>query len=307
MSTDQTTRPSTGEPAGHEHGFTLRRRRRTPWVLGGAAAAVAVAAAALLATTRQETSPNEVAGATLVVVSQEGQAAEKALVDFVGREVAPRYGIEVEFRGLADSTQLNRAVSEGEVAGTVYQHRLWLDQVLEANPDFREEAATPVYRWGFGLWSDKHRSPQDLPDGAKVSLLADPANEAQGLWLLERAGLITLEEGVDRWRATRDDIATNPKNLQFVLLDFGAQPLALRDLDAVAGYTLNFTTAGIGQDKLIFAPTPPDEFAAQLTIGSRWKDEENIRKLVAAFRDPAVQEFLATDPAVKGDLLPLAG
>jgi hypothetical protein len=31
----------------------------------------------------------------------------------------------------------------------------------------------------------------------------------------------------------------------------------------------------------------------------------NIRRLIAAFKDPAVQKFLATDPTVKGILLPL--
>ncbi|MGV7637505.1 MetQ/NlpA family ABC transporter substrate-binding protein, partial [Mycobacterium kansasii] len=76
----------------------------------------------------------------------------------------------VAFKGLADSTTINRAVSEGEVAATVYQHKLWLGQVLQANPDFREEAATPVFRWGFGLFSDKYTDPRQLPQNAKVSL-----------------------------------------------------------------------------------------------------------------------------------------
>lgn len=34
-------------------------------------------------------------------------------------------------------------------------------------------------------------------------------------------------------------------------------------------------------------------------------DTDNINKLVAAFQDPAVQQFLATDPSVKDILLPL--
>ncbi len=46
-----------------------------------------------------------------------------------------------------------------------------------------------MFRWGFGIWSDKYTDPAQLPDGATVSLYSDPANEAQGgLWLLERAG-----------------------------------------------------------------------------------------------------------------------
>ena len=196
-------------------------------------------------------------------------------------------------------------MSDGEVAGTIYQHKLWLGQVLEANPDFKEEAATPVFRWGFGIWSDKHTDPAQLPDGATVSLYSDPANEAQGLWLLERAGLIELNPAADKWKATQKDIVSNPKNLQFTLLDFAAQSRALPDIDAAVGYTEYYLAADIDIKKQIFAPPAPDEFAGQLTIGTKWKDTENIKKLVQVFKDPAVQEYLATNPQVKNILLPI--
>ena len=58
-------------------------------------------------------------------------------------------------------------------------------------------------------------------------------------------------------------------------------------------------------EKQIFAPPAPDEFAGQLTIGSEYKDTENVKNLVKAFQDPAVQEFLRTDPAVKDLLIPV--
>ncbi|WP_137809278.1 MULTISPECIES: MetQ/NlpA family ABC transporter substrate-binding protein [unclassified Gordonia (in: high G+C Gram-positive bacteria)] len=287
-------------------GIEISTRRRWPLIVG---ALVVVAVIAAVVGWRflgsDSTSPNETAGATLTVVTAEGNASEQALVEFIADEVAPRYDIKVAFKGLSDSTTLNRAVSDGEVAGTVYQHKLWLSQVLEANPDFQEEAATPVFRWGFGIWSDKYRDVADLPQNARVSLYSDPANEAQGLWLLERAGLITLKPGVDKWKATQKDIATNPRNLQFVLLDFAAQSRSLADLDATVGYTEYYLAANIDIAKQIYAPPAPDEFAGQLTIGTQWKETENIKNLVAAFKDPAVQEFLRTDPRVKGILLPL--
>lgn len=297
--------PGTPAPPG-DSGIEISARRRWPLIVG---ALVAVAVIAAVIGWRflgsDSTSPNETAGATLTVVTAEGNASEQALVEFIADEVAPRYDIKVAFKGLSDSTTLNRAVSDGEVAGTVYQHKLWLSQVLEANPDFQEEAATPVFRWGFGIWSDRYRDVADLPQNARVSLYSDPANEAQGLWLLERAGLITLKPGVDKWKATQKDIATNPRNLQFVLLDFAAQSRSLADLDATVGYTEYYLAANIDIAKQIYAPPAPDEFAGQLTIGTQWKDTENIKNLVAAFKDPAVQEFLRTDPRVKGILLPL--
>ncbi|PPF28462.1 MULTISPECIES: MetQ/NlpA family ABC transporter substrate-binding protein [unclassified Rathayibacter] len=288
-------------------GFDLKKKRRWPWIAGAAVVVVGVASAIAVPLLSPAVSANEQEGATLYVATAEGNASEQALVDFVAKEVAPRYGITVAFKGLSDSNTINRAVSEGEVAATVYQHKLWLGQVLEANPDFEEEAATPVFRWGFGLWSDKYSDVSQIPDGGTVSLYSDPANEAQGLWLLQNAGLITLKPGTEPGTATQDDIAENPKNLQFTLLDFAAQSRALPDLDAAVGYTEYYLAAGIPIEQQIFAPQAPDDFAGQLTIGSKYRDTENVKKLVQAFQDPAVQEFLATDETVKGILLPIDG
>lgn len=288
-----------------DHGFELRKRRKWVWLATGLAVVIVAIVAGRYFFFGKTKSANEIPGATLVVATNEGNAAEQSLIEYISREVAPKHGIKVAFRGLADSNTINRAVSDGEVAGTVYQHKLWLGQVLEANLDFREEAATPVFRWGFGIWSDKYSDVNQLPDGANVSLYSDPANEAQGLWLLQRAGLITIDPKVDKWTATQKDIVANPKNLKFTLLDFAAQSRSLPDLDAAVGYTEYYLAAKVPIEQQIFAPPAPDEFAGQLTIGSRWADTDNIKKLVETFKDPAVQQFLATDPSVKGILLPL--
>ncbi|MEP6843660.1 MAG: MetQ/NlpA family ABC transporter substrate-binding protein [Pseudolysinimonas sp.] len=304
MSNDTLNRPSTTPPES-DHGFELARRRRWPWIVGAAVVVVGLAAAIGIPLLNPATSANQVSGATLLVATAEGNAAEQSLVNFVATKVAPKYGIKIAFKGLSDSNTINRAVSEGEVAGTVYQHKLWLSQVLQANPDFAETAATPVFRWGFGLFSDKYTDVSQLPDGANISLYSDPANESQGLWLLQRAGLITFTAGIDKAKATQADIATNPKHLTFTLLDFGAQSRALPDLDAAVGYTEYYLAAKIPLSKEIYAPAAPDEFAGQLTIGTKYATTANVKKLVAAFKDPAVQKFLATDPSVKDILLPL--
>ena len=290
----------------HHHGFDIdKRRSRWPLIISSAAVIAVVAGFAGYRVLGDDASPNEVQGATLEVVTAEGNASEQRLVEFVAEEIAPDYNIEIAFRGLEDSNTLNRAVHTGEVAGTIYQHELWLGQVLDANPDFELEAATPVFRWGFGIYSSQHDSIEELPDGANVSLYSDPANEAQGLWLLESAGLIELDDSINKWEATQDDIVANPKDLEFTLLDFAAQARALDDLDATVGYIEYYSSAGVSEDLLIHNPLAPDEFAGQLTISSRWKDEPNIQNLVAAFQDERVQDFLRDDAEIGNNLRPL--
>lgn len=287
------------------HGFTIDKRRKWPYLIVTAIVVIAIATFVVIARSAGTASPNETAGATLDVVYLDSNPAEKRIIEFIADKIAPDYGVQVGAVGLGDSTQINQAISDGRYAGTIFQHRHWLQQVLDANPGFREEAATgPFFHWVFGIWSDKYKTPQEIPDGATVSLLADPANNAQGIWYLAQAGLITLRPDADITALTQKDIVGNPKNLKFTLLDFGAQPRALPDLDAVVGYAESFLAAGVPEDKLIYAPKSPDEFASVLTIGSNYADTENVQNLVKAFKDPRVQTFIAEDPAVKKLALP---
>lgn len=301
MSIDESVSVTESQP----HGFTIAKRRRWPFLLIGAIVVVAVVVAFVIARASGAASPNETAGATLDVVYLDSNPAEKLIIEYIAENIAPDYNVTVGAVGLGDSTQINQAVSDGRYAGTIFQHRHWLQQVLDANPGFREEAATgPFFHWVFGIWSDKYKAPQELPDGASVSLPADPANNAQAIWYLAQAGLVTLRPDADITALTQKDIVDNPKNLQFTMLDLGAQPRALRDLDAIVGYAESFLAAGVPEDKLIFAPKSPDEFASVLTVGSDYVDTENIQNLIKAFEDPRVQTYIANDPEVKKLALP---
>jgi D-methionine transport system substrate-binding protein len=74
-------------------------------------------------------------------------------------------------------------------------------------------AVGPVFQWAYSVYSSKYSSLSALPSGAQIALLNDPANTAQALWLLERAGEITFKPGTVPWSATTSDIASNPHKL----------------------------------------------------------------------------------------------
>ena len=302
-----TTPPSGQEPgAQQDHGFTIQRRRWLPWAIGGVAVGILLGVLFTTVLGGDDPASFDDLSTPLVVTTFEANVAEVALIDYVAREVAPKYGIEIGFRGISDSTQLNRAVSEGQVAGTIYQHKHWLEQVLDANPDFRETAAAPVFRWGFGIWSTKHDSVDDLPQGATVTLPADPANEAYALFTLADAGLIELRDGVEPEKATQNDIVANPRDLKFTLLEYTAQARTLDDVDAAVSYTEVFSIAGVDPRHEIRAAPTPDAFVAQLTVGTDFIEQEGIKRLIQAFTDPAVQEYLRTGQSqLDYQLLPL--
>ncbi|MEV4422485.1 MetQ/NlpA family ABC transporter substrate-binding protein [Patulibacter sp. NPDC049589] len=296
---DSATDPPAAAPPGH--GFEVRSRRGQARTLAAIVAAVAVLATGLfLVVDRDDSSASLTrAGATLKVAWMTGDPAQEAIVEEVRERIAPDYGIRVEGVPLDDSTQLNRAVSDGRIAGTIYQHQDWLDQVLEANPGFRLQAGGPgIFHWRFGVWSDRYRSTDAIPDGATISLTSDPANLSIGLSQLAKAGLIRIHDGVTEGTAQLRDI-DNPRGFKWKLVDFASQPRVFRDVDASVSSFEFFLNAGVPASKAIFAPLPPERFAGILTIGSRYAGSDNIKKLVAAFHDPRLQEFIRTDPRVR--------
>ncbi len=178
----------TREPTTDDHGFEIRKRRRWPFVAGGAVVLLGAAAAIVVPRLGGDTTANTQAGATLYVATAEGNAREEALIEYIAKDVAPAHGITVAFKALADSNTINRAVSDGEVAGTIYQHKLWLGQVLQANPDFREEAATPVFRWGSACGRRSGRARRTSRTAGRSRCTPTPPTSRRGCSSWRRPG-----------------------------------------------------------------------------------------------------------------------
>src|SRR5699024_6975564 len=56
--------------------------------------------------------------------------------------------------------------------------------------------AFSVYYAPSGIFSLKHDSLEDLPDGAQISLPVDTANNGRGIKILADAGLLEVDESV---------------------------------------------------------------------------------------------------------------
>ncbi|UGS40852.1 MetQ/NlpA family ABC transporter substrate-binding protein [Pseudocitrobacter corydidari] len=284
--------------------FELRKARRWPWLVALAILLIAIAA---FAWWRTQGPAQVVFGTTLKIHYEPAMAGEQRIIEYIGEHIAPDYGLTLEAVGVQDPVQADRAVADGTYAGTIYQHQLWLKQVVDAN-GFALSTTVPVFQWAFGIYSDRYPSIDKLPKGATIVVPDDGANQGQALWLLARIGLIKLDPAVEPRTAKLKNIVENPHQYQFKELDLLTMPRALNSVDAAIGYVSQFDAGKIPREKGILFPPAPRTFASQLVIGTPYLNQENIEKLKQTFADPRIQTWLKTtdDPLVKGVLVPVS-
>lgn len=267
-----------------------RRKRRRIFAALAAVAALVVIGVIALGAGGDEDSDTKF-GTSLKIGYMSAFGSEQRLLDFVASDVAPKHGLEIEPVSLGDPNQIDRSVSDGILAATIYEHQHWLAQQTAA-AGTEETPALPIYKWAFAVYSSKYDSLGELPDGATIGIPSDAPNQSQALWLLEREGLITLDDGVEPEQALIDDVAENPHDFNLKPLELGVMPRALGDLDAGISYVDFFDAAGTPASDQIISPVAPDTFASQLVIGTKYLDDPNIKKLIELWKDPAIQQYL---------------
>jgi D-methionine transport system substrate-binding protein len=138
-------------------------------------------------------------------------------------------GIALEIVEYNDYVQPNEALIHGDLDANFFQHIPYLESNAEWSSSLM--SAFGVHIEPFGLYSEKHATIADIPDGALIAIPNDPSNGGRALLLLQANGLITLKDGVGL-EATHFDIVGNPKNLQFTELEAAQLPRSLGDVDA---------------------------------------------------------------------------
>jgi ABC-type metal ion transport system substrate-binding protein len=241
------------------------------------------------------------------IAYQASSASEGAFLDYLNEEIAPDHGVTIEGVPIEDGNQLDQATADGDYIANIYQHSHWLEQVVDST-GMKLTALGPIFQWSYSAYSSKYDSLDQLPDGATIALLNDPANTAQALWILERGGYLEFKDGVDPWNATDEDIASNPHDWKFTYMEYGAGPRTLDSVDAVIDYNMSFVDAGTPESYRIYSPPAPKEFAGQLVVGTEYVDDPQVKVLREIFFDPRVQEYLADndDPDLAGQLAPVS-
>lgn len=223
------------------------------------------------------------------------------ILNYISENLAADAGLELEVIEYSDYVLPNKNLDAGELDANYFQHIPYLESEEEANGyDF--EHGPGVHIEPFGVYSNSIESLSELNDGAKVSVVNDPSNQARALWLLEKEGIITLK---DAENPTIYDIDENPHNLQFVELEAPNLVRTLDDVD-IAIINGNFALEGglvPSEDAIATESGEDNPYANVLAWNSGSEKEEAIKKLDELLHSDEVASYI-TEKYPNGEVIP---
>ena len=126
------------------------------------------------------------------------------------KPIAAQKGLDIQILEFSDYVVPNAALYAGEFEANSFQHQPYLDN-QKADRGYKIESVAQTVNFPIGIYSKKHKSWDDVPDGATIAIPNDPTNGGRPLLLLQDKGIIKLKADVG-FKPTVADIAENPKN-----------------------------------------------------------------------------------------------
>jgi D-methionine transport system substrate-binding protein len=207
------------------------------------------------------------------------------------RKVAAAKGLDIRIVEFSDYIMPNAALAAGDLDANSYQNQPFLDQ---QNKD-RGYNIVPVgltLNFPLGIYSKKHKSWTEIPDGAQIAIQNDPTNGGRSLLLLRDKGVVKLRDGAG-FKPTVLDIISNPKKLKFTEIDAAQTPRSLDDVDAAAVNTNFAIPAGLNPQKdALLKEDPKGPYVNFIAVRGADKDKPWVKTLVESYQSAEVKAFV---------------
>ena len=216
------------------------------------------------------------------------------------RDSVKEKGYDLDITTFDDSIQPNVALEEGSIDVNWNQHKPYLDSYnTENGTDFVMIEPYTHYPL-FAMYSSKHDSVEEIPEGGQIGLCNDATNQTRGLKLLEEQGLIKLDENVET--PTVYDIVENPNNLEFIEAEMSVLPQSYEDVDAIVVAGQHMYNAGLDADDFIAESSDGPDYSLGFVVRKEDQDAEWVKDLDEAAQCDALSEYFAK---AGGVLIPL--
>ncbi|CUA89522.1 lipoprotein, YaeC family [Chelatococcus sambhunathii] len=216
------------------------------------------------------------------------------------KPVAAKKGLDIEIIEFSDYVVPNTALDAGELQANSFQNQPYLDNQV-ADRGFKIESVGLTVNFPLGIYSKRHKSWDEVPDGATIAIQNDPTNGGRSLLLLQDKGVIKLKDGVG-FKPTVADIVENPKKLKFLEVDAAQTPRSLDDVAAAAVNTNYAVSAGLKPQDAILREDAKGPYVNLIAVRSADKDKPWVKTLLESYHSPEVKAFV--EETFKGAVLP---
>ncbi|ROS78906.1 MetQ/NlpA family ABC transporter substrate-binding protein [Cellulomonas sp. PhB143] len=201
-------------------------------------------------------------------------------------------GLTVKIVNFSDYQLPNQGLADGDLDVNQFQHLQFLAGYNQSSgDDLTPIGATAVYP--LALYSAKHTSLEDIPQGGEVAIPNDDTNQARALLVLQEAGLISLKDGGSSL-STPADVVADKSKVTVTPVDAAQTALSLKDVDASIINNDFVGDAHLSEDDALFTDDP-DSAAAEPYINvwvSRAEDanDKTLQKLIDIYHTPEVEK-----------------
>ncbi|QXE18020.1 hypothetical protein B5S50_03700 [Clostridium sp. 001] len=199
-----------------------------------------------------------------------------------------KLGYDVKVIVMEDATTMNEACMKGEIDASLHQHKPWMDAYNKSKKQNMVMLKPYIHYNVFGIYSKKWENIKDIPNGAKVCLGEDSSNQARGLLMLQKAGMIKIKDGVTV--PTTLDIAQNPKNLKFTTVNVAQVMSSLPDVDICLSAKMFQVSNKISQDTEIYTSDDLYNFGVGFVVSPDNANAKWAKDLTDAYTTPEMKK-----------------
>lgn len=207
------------------------------------------------------------------------------------KPLAAKKGLDLKIVEFSDYVVPNQALDAGELEANSFQNQPYLDNQVK-DRGFKLVNVGLTVNFPLGIYSAKHKSWAEVPDGATVAIQNDPTNGGRSLLLLQDKGVIKLKDGVG-FKPTVADITANPKKLKIIEIEAAQTARSLADVAAAAINTNYAVDAKIDPASAILREDPKGPYVNLIAVRAADKDKPWVKALLEAYHSPEIKSFIA--------------
>lgn len=201
-------------------------------------------------------------------------------------------GIELELIEMNDYVTPNLALADGAIDINSFQHIQYLKQFCK-DKGLDLAVAGETYVVALGVYSDKYKSLDDIPNKSTIAIPNDPTNAGRALIMFHNAGLIKLEDP-NNLLATEFDIINNPKKIKFKLIEAPQLPRIIKDVAACVingGYAVE---AGYlpTEDAILVEDASKSPYVNIFAVRKGDESREDIQAFVKAYQSDKMKKYI---------------